>query len=247
MFITSPQDAERHGYAEHWPGTDHYRLVDVEVCDALGGSVTLDVIHTAEPGLSAPAARWASVVLDGGLHREGSDLGRGSVLLGGRGGPTGWRASTPAPVLTVHSQPGATDDAGPAYFDLDDVADAAVHNPALGFFDMKARMLVDGPSDGTRSFTLGLGTFAPGSGCHALHRHENAAEFFYLWEGSGVHLTGDDSHPISAGDLVYVPRREWHGFRNTGTAPARAFFGYLGVDSRAEAGYEVLHPCLLPE
>jgi mannose-6-phosphate isomerase-like protein (cupin superfamily) len=45
---------------------------------------------------------------------------------------------------------------------------------------------------------------------------------------------------MSAGQLAFVPRNEWHGFRNTGSEPVRALFGYLGVGSRAEAGYELI-------
>jgi quercetin dioxygenase-like cupin family protein len=244
VFITSLQDAKQHGYDERVSGFDHYRLVDAEVCGALVGTVTLDVIHTLEPGLWAPGPGSSSVVLDGCLRREGGTLPRKSVLLGGRGDPRGWGAATPTAVLTVHSRAEAVSSASPSFFDLDDVADTEAHRPALGFFDMKARMLVDGTSEGTRSFTLGLGTFAPGTGCHALHRHSNADEFFYLWEGRGAHLTGDGlTHSLKAGELVYVPRNEWHGFQNTGPTPARALFGYLGVDSRSEAGYEVLQPC----
>ncbi len=247
MFITSPLDAERHGNAEHLHDVDRYRLVNAELSDPLAGGVTLDIVRGPDPALAAPMTFSASVVLDGTLEKDGASLPRGSVLLGGQSGYTG-RESAKTTVLTVDSRPGALDPAAPTCFDLNDIDDVAAHNPALGFFDMKARMLVDGPRYGARSFTLGLGTFAPGTGCHALHRHANAAEFFYVWEGAGAHLTGDGaSHPISAGDLVYVPPNEWHGFRNPGTVPARAFFGYLGVDARADAGYEVFRPCLLLE
>ena len=45
---------------------------------------------------------------------------------------------------------------------------------------------------------------------------------------------------ILAGEMAFVPRNEWHGFRNTGAAPVLAFFGYLGVGARIEAGYQVM-------
>ena len=45
--------------------------------------------------------------------------------------------------------------------------------------------------------------------------------------------------PMKAGDVVFAPRGEWHGFRNTDDRPVRAIFGYFGVTSLDEAGYEV--------
>ena len=73
--------------------------------------------------------------------------------------------------------------------------------------------------------------------------HAKAAEVFFVWEGAGVHLTGDGAeHAMRAGDLVFVPPGEWHGFRTTVDTDTRAFFGYLGADLRSGAGYEVMHP-----
>ncbi len=243
MFITSVHHAAQHGRVEQLVGLERHELVGPRAGGASDVTVSLDLVHEmAEPPPGPPsnAAGSVSVVLEGALRHEGSTLPRGSVLLGGRGDGTPTNGAPTATVLTITSGPGLQDAGSVTSFSLDEIADAAAHNPALGFFDMSARMLVDGPSAATRSFTLGLGTFAPASGCHALHRHANAAEFFYVWEGSGAHLTEDGvSHPLEAGDLVYVPRNEWHGFRNTGAVPARAFFGYLGVGSRSDAGYEV--------
>jgi quercetin dioxygenase-like cupin family protein len=115
-----------------------------------------------------------------------------------------------------------------------------VHDPDRGFFRMTARMLVNGPSAGQRSFTVGMSTFAPGAGCHDLHRHAHAEELFFVWSGEGAHLSAHaDPHGLRAGDLTWVARNEDHGFRNTGAIPVRAMFCYLGTDDRAGAGYEL--------
>jgi len=107
---------------------------------------------------------------------------------------------------------------------------------------MKARSLIDADHGGSTALLLGQGTFAPGDGCHALHRHPHACEIFYVWSGEGVHLVDDGSeHPVRAGDLAYIPRNEWHGFRNTGHTEVQAVFGYIGVNSREAAGYELPH------
>jgi mannose-6-phosphate isomerase-like protein (cupin superfamily) len=123
---------------------------------------------------------------------------------------------------------------------VEDAAEIAAHLPERGFFHMHARMLIDHANGAAGAFTLGQGRFAPDGGCHALHRHPGAAEVFYIWSGEGVHLSEDGAeHPMRVGDLAYVARNEWHGFRNTGPSPVRALFGYLGANSRESAGYEL--------
>ena len=44
--------------------------------------------------------------------------------------------------------------------------------------------------------------------------------------------------PCKPATSVFAPRGEWHGFRNTGDRPVRAIFGYFGVTSLEQAGYE---------
>ena len=62
-----------------------------------------------------------------------------------------------------------------------------------------------------------------------------------VWDGEGSHLDVDGTeHPMRPGDAVFVPRGEWHGFRNTGDRPVRAFFGLIGAGDIQQAGNEVL-------
>ena len=249
MIITSLAAAEASGRVESIAAMRRYWLVDDSDAQGLG-AVSLDVLPVPNSHrFAAGAGESAAVVVEG---RERGRVWRvrdhGSSLVESAGEPT--------MLLTLHSRgvpTAAADDLDrldtlnpfdplvPGW--VDDVADSPAHNPALGFFHMQARMLVEGDSRGRRTFTLGLGTFAAGEGCHALHRHANAAEVFFIWEGAGVHLTGDGAeHPLRAGELVLVPPGEWHGFRTAADSDTRAFFGYLGVDSRSGAGYEVRHP-----
>ena len=124
-------------------------------------------------------------------------------------------------------------------FSLFDVADEVLHQPEAGFFHMGTRMLLNA-SSGYRSFIFGQSSFAPGKGVHALHRHAGADEMFYVWDGQGSHLEADGTeHPMRPGDAVFVPRGEWHGFRNTGDRPVRAFFGLIGAGDIRQAGNEV--------
>jgi quercetin dioxygenase-like cupin family protein len=251
LYITSALIAAHRGRTEKGAGWARYPLVDDHAGEGINGTVSIDLVHSVGPVLGSATTASASVVLEGQLELNGTALSGGTVILGLRSTGAEWHAVETARVLTVHSNEAVEDVAadevagseidGFTVFDVDDIEDSPAHNPSLGFFDMKARMLVDGSPDGARSFTLGLGTFAPQTGAHGLHRHAHAEEFFYLWEGVGVHLTEDGGrHNIWPGNLVHVPRNEWHGFENTGPTPARALFGYLGVNSRAGAGYEVM-------
>ena len=72
-----------------------------------------------------------------------------------------------------------------------------------------------------------------------MHRHDHGDEFFYVFDGRGAHLVDGGEVAMQAGDVVFAPRGEWHGFRNTEDRPVRAIFGYFGVTSLEEAGYEV--------
>ena len=126
-------------------------------------------------------------------------------------------------------------------FSLYDVKDEVLHQPAAGFFNMGTRMLLNADKHGYRSFIFGQSSFASDTGVHALHRHPAADELFYVWEGVGAHLDTDGKeHPMCAGDAVFVPRNEWHGFRNTGDLPVRAFFCLIGAGVMQRAGNEIL-------
>jgi mannose-6-phosphate isomerase-like protein (cupin superfamily) len=125
---------------------------------------------------------------------------------------------------------------------LDEVENVPFHEPKLGFLHVSARWLVTAESATSRALVVGQSSFAIG-GAHLLHRHAHAEEFFYVFGGRGVHLIEGGAVPMRVGDIVHVPRNEWHGFRNTGSTPVRAVFGYLGVNTVDAAGYEVHESC----
>lgn len=249
MYITSMSHAEESGQIVFDQPGRRYLLVSEDFGGAQGGGVSVLVVPPdSDQIVGAGACDSGSVLLCGG-----GDPTVGAVYQAGPGHQfTLHTGSGGATLLTVQGRPIERAGATARCFSLDDVADKPAHNPAEGFHHMKARILIDtdvvdgagGTDRGKRttgSFTLGMGTFAPGTGRHALHRHAHAEEIFYVWEGAGVHLTGDGGEfPLSAGQLAFVPRNEWHGFHNTGRTTVRAFFGYLGVGSRADAGYEVM-------
>lgn len=59
----------------------------------------------------------------------------------------------------------------------------------------------------------GLNCFEPGQE-HALHTHAGQDKLYYVVEGEGIVLVGDDETAISAGDLVLAKADEPHSLRN---------------------------------
>ena len=79
----------------------------------------------------------------------------------------------------------------------------------------QVRWLV-GKSDGAPNFAMREFEVAPG-GYTPRHSHPYEHEIFIL-EGSGVAVKGDQEHPVSAGDCIYVAPDEVHQFKNTSDA-----------------------------
>jgi quercetin dioxygenase-like cupin family protein len=121
---------------------------------------------------------------------------------------------------------------------LDQLENGAVHNPALGFLHVAARWLVSAAASQSSSLVIGQSTFVRDA-AHLLHKHDHADEFFYVFDGEGAHLVEGGEIAMKAGDVVFAPRGEWHGFRNKNDRPVRAIFGYFGVAVLEDAGYEV--------
>ena len=61
----------------------------------------------------------------------------------------------------------------------------------------------------------------PPGGGPPPHIHHREDESFYLMEGTLTIQAGERTVHASAGDLVFLPRRIAHSFRNTGTCKAK--------------------------
>jgi len=57
--------------------------------------------------------------------------------------------------------------------------------------------------------------------------------------GSGAHLTEDGEAPVSAGDVTYVPAKEWHGYRS-GDGDTHVFAGEIAVGRSRDGGYQLM-------
>jgi uncharacterized cupin superfamily protein len=123
---------------------------------------------------------------------------------------------------------------------LQDVEGVPMNDPAMGMFNIVSRMLVMSEILGNNRVLVGHAQFEPGRGVNEVHRHPSAGEFIYLLAGSGSQLDENGKEtPVRAGDVVYAPPGEWHGFRNTGEIPAETIFGFLGLGSFEKIGYEL--------
>jgi quercetin dioxygenase-like cupin family protein len=242
-------------------GAVRHDLVRRDLCGCADGEVALLEIEPGSTYEVTQAGESGSILLDGTAHLLApgrvETLSPGAIVHAPAGAPLSIRAADRQVTLLVvcaltgtagrPDRPLARD--APAtsprirVSTVDAIMATPVHAPERGFFHMKARSLIDADNGGSTALLLGQGTFAPGGGCHALHRHPHACEIFYVWSGEGVHLADDGSElPVRVGDLVYIPRNEWHGFRNTGHTEVQALFGYIGVNSREAAGYELPPP-----
>jgi quercetin dioxygenase-like cupin family protein len=105
-----------------------------------------------------------------------------------------------------------------------------------GWVDMDVRWLLTRETVGTEHSVFGITVFPPRAK-HDIHRHPNAEEFEYLVSGSGIARVGDTDVELRPGEVVFVPRNDYHGFENTGDDPVVMIWGYAGAASLEEAGY----------
>ena len=105
-----------------------------------------------------------------------------------------------------------------------------------GWMDMDVRWLLTRDTVGAEHSVFGITVFPPGAK-HDIHRHPNAEEFEYLVSGRGIARVGDADVELGPGEVVFVPKNEYHGFANTGDEPVFMIWGYAGAASLDEAGY----------
>jgi mannose-6-phosphate isomerase-like protein (cupin superfamily) len=83
----------------------------------------------------------------------------------------------------------------------------------------------------TPRFTCGIIDFAAGREVEP-HVHADEDDSFYVLEGELTFVIGDDEVSAPAGTFVLVPPGVEHGFRNSGTGPARI------LNIHAPAGFD---------
>jgi quercetin dioxygenase-like cupin family protein len=100
--------------------------------------------------------------------------------------------------------------------------------------------LVNQEQTGARTMVVNITDFPPHKR-HEMHRHPNAEEALYIVSGAGLHLSEGEPLRQRAGDVMYIPAGEWHGFENDTDDPTVLLALFGGVGSYEAAGYEI-HP-----
>ncbi len=107
-----------------------------------------------------------------------------------------------------------------------------------GWIDMQVQFLIDERTAGARSLVVGRTVLPPGAR-HERHRHPGCNEFLVVMSGRGEIYTNDGTEPSEAGDVIFTPAGNWHGFNNTGSEDVLLIWGWEGAGSLEAAGYEL--------
>jgi quercetin dioxygenase-like cupin family protein len=109
-----------------------------------------------------------------------------------------------------------------------------------GWVDMRVQFLIDARA-GSPDLVVGRTVLPPGAR-HERHLHPNADEFLVVMSGRGEIYTNTGREPARAGDVIYTPRGNWHGFDNTSDEDVLLIWGWSGAGSLEAAGYELPGP-----
>ena len=107
---------------------------------------------------------------------------------------------------------------------------------AEGWIQMQVQFLIDDRSAGSTRLVVGRTVLPPGAR-HERHLHPNADEFLVVVSGRGEIYTNTGREPSRAGDVIYTPRGNWHGFDNTSNEEVMLIWGWSGAGSLEAAGY----------
>ncbi len=110
-----------------------------------------------------------------------------------------------------------------------------------GWIDMQVQYLIDERTANSKDLVVGRTVLPPGAR-HDRHLHPHGDEFLVVMSGRGEIHTNNGREPSSAGDVIFTPRGNWHGFVNTGDEDVELIWGWGGAGSLAAAGYAMPGP-----
>jgi quercetin dioxygenase-like cupin family protein len=105
-----------------------------------------------------------------------------------------------------------------------------------GWIDMQVQFLIDERRAGSTDLVVGRTVLPPGAR-HDRHAHPDADEFLVVMSGHGEIHTNTGREPSRAGDVIFTPRGNWHGFVNTSDDDVLLIWGWSGAGSLERAGY----------
>lgn len=89
----------------------------------------------------------------------------------------------------------------------------------------KVNIKVSKTADYTPEISLLTELITPQDGI-PIHKHLNEDEFLFVHKGTVEITLGDAIQTGEPGDLIYVPKNTWHGFKNNCEEDVIMFFGY---------------------
>jgi quercetin dioxygenase-like cupin family protein len=110
-----------------------------------------------------------------------------------------------------------------------------------GWIDMQVQFLIDAGRAGSDQLVVGRTVLPPGAR-HERHLHPNCDEFLVVMSGHGEIYTNTGRESSKAGDVIFTPRGNWHGFDNTSGEDVLLIWGWSGAGSLEAAGYEIPGP-----
>ena len=110
-----------------------------------------------------------------------------------------------------------------------------------GWIRMQVQFLIDARNAGSDQLVVGRTVLSPGAR-HERHLHPNCDEFLVVMSGRGEVHTNTGREPSKAGDVIFTPRGNWHGFDNTGDEDVLLIWGWSGAGSLEAAGYAIPGP-----
>ena len=110
-----------------------------------------------------------------------------------------------------------------------------------GWIRMQVQFLIDARNAGSDQLVVGRTVLSPGAR-HERHLHPNCDEFLVVMSGRGEVHTNTGREPSQAGDVIFTPRGNWHGFDNTGDEDVLLIWGWSGAGSLEAAGYAIPAP-----
>jgi len=80
--------------------------------------------------------------------------------------------------------------------------------------------LIDRTTSPITGCSLAEETLPPGASV-TPHHHEVLEEVYYIIEGTGLMIVGDEQREVGEGDAIYIPKNHRHTLTNTGAAPMK--------------------------
>jgi quercetin dioxygenase-like cupin family protein len=66
----------------------------------------------------------------------------------------------------------------------------------------------------SKRITILVQNYRPG-GVHKIHAHDDTEQVFFVYEGTGEFLLGEEWFGIKKGDLIFVPKDTVHAAKNS--------------------------------